>query len=554
MCATATSGTGSTRSAAALRSTGKSIGPALVLAAGATAIGFFAFVPTQYTGIRELGWIAGFGMIIGLTLNLLLLPALLALLRPQGEPEAIGFRRAAPLDRFLLERRFWVIAAAAGLAVLCLGLLPRVSFDFDPLDLKDPHSPAVVTARDLMKDPTTTPYTAEILAPSLAAAEALADRLSKLPEVAHAVTAASFIPDDQAKKLAIVSDLALLLGPTLTPVAVSPPPGDAAVSKAMAACRDALRRLAAAAGADPVMARLAAALDRAVGRGPAIVPTLRGALLTGLQQRLDSLAAILQAKPVTLASLPPVLRDSWIAPDGHARIEVFPKGDARDPKILEQFVAAVRTVAPDATGTPVTIQEAGHLISSAFVQAGIIAVAAIALLLVLVLRRLRDVLLVIAPLLFAAILTLAVTVVIGMPLNYANIIALPLLLGIGVAFDIYFVMNWRAGQDRHLQSSTARAVIFSALTTTSAFGSLALSHDPGTAEMGELLAISLACTLFSTLFVLPALLGPAPAALGGSIRAGQPSEASSPVLARGSAAASGDGRVKPGHDAGKERV
>ena len=102
-----------------------------------------------------------------------------------------------------------------------------------------------------------------------------------------------------------------------------------------------------------------------------------------------------------------------------------------------------------------------------------------------------------------------ITVVIGMPLNYANIIALPLLLGIGVAFDIYFVMNWRAGQTDHLQSSTARAVVFSALTTMSAFGSLALSNDPGTAEMGELLAISLAATLFCTLFVLPALLGPA---------------------------------------------
>ena len=131
------------------------------------------------------------------------------------------------------------------------------------------------------------------------------------------------------------------------------------------------------------------------------------------------------------------------------------------------------------------------------------------MLLALVLRRLRDVALVIAPLLLAALLTLAITVAIGMPLNYANIIALPLLLGIGVAFDIYFVMNWRAGLTDHLQSSTARAVVFSALTTMSAFGSLALSNDPGTADMGELLAISLACTLFCTLLVLPALLGPA---------------------------------------------
>ena len=495
---------------AALQGAAETIGPALALAAGATAIGFLSFVPTPYTGIRELGWIAGVGMFIAIALNFSLLPAGLALLRPKGEPEPIGFRRAARLDRLLLERRLWIIAGAAVLALGGLALLPRVAFDVDPLNLKDPTSESVATARDLMQDPMTTPYTAEILAPSLEAAQAMADKLAALPEVAHAVTAASFLPEDQDKKLAVIGDLGLLLGPTLTPTNTLPAPDDAEVLRAMARCRDALRPLAARAGPRSPAATLAQALDAAVARGPAIVPALREALLAGLAQRLASLRDQLEAKPVTLSSLPSELRDSWIAADGRARIEVFPRGDARDPNVLGRFVAAVRTLAPNATGTPITIQEAGHLISSAFVEAGIIAIAAITLMLALVLRRLREVLLVILPLLLAAILTLATTVIIGLPLNYANIIALPLLLGIGVAFDIYFVMNWRAGQTHHLQSSTARAVVFSALTTMSAFGSLALSRDPGTADMGELLAISLAATLFCTLFVLPALLGPAP--------------------------------------------
>jgi predicted exporter len=217
----------------------------------------------------------------------------------------------------------------------------------------------------------------------------------------------------------------------------------------------------------------------------------------------------MQAKPVGLADLPAELRDSWVAPDGEARIEVFPKGNARDPAVLEQFVAAVHSIAPQATGTPVTIQESGRLISSAFVEAGVIAVTAIIVLLATVLRSVREVALVIAPLLLAALMTLGLMVVTGMKLNYANIIALPLLLGIGVAFDIYFVMNWRAGLSDHLQSSTARGVVFSALTTMCAFGSLALSPDPGSSEMGKLLTISLAMTVFCTLFILPALLGPA---------------------------------------------
>ncbi len=355
---------------------GLSIGPALTLAAGATAIGFLSFVPTRYTGIRELGWIAGVGMVIAITLNFLLLPAMLRLLRPRGEPEPIGFRRAAGFDHFLLRRRGWIIGAALLLALGSLALLPRLSFDFDPIDLKNPNSESVATARDLMQDPMTSPYTAEVLAPSLAEAEPLADRLAALPEVAQAVTAASFIPVDQEKKLAIIQDLALLLGPTLTPTDILPQPSDPEVLKAIADCRNALQPVAAAAGPQSPAAQLAQALDAVLGRGAAILPALRETLLPGLEQRLAKLAVLLQATPVILAGQPPELRQSWIAPDGQARVEVFPRGDARDHDNLERFVAAVRSVAPDATGTPVTIQEAGRLISSAFLQAGIIAVTA----------------------------------------------------------------------------------------------------------------------------------------------------------------------------------
>ena len=491
---------------AALRGTALTIGPSLVLAAGATAIGFLSFVPTRYTGIQALGWIAGGGMLIAIALNFLLLPALLAIVRPRGEPEAIGFRLAAPLDRWLIERRQWVIGGAALLAAVSIALLPQIAFDFDPLNLKNPNSESVSTARDLMKDPMTTPYTAEILAPSLDDAKALAERVGELPEVAQVVTAASFIPEEQDKKLPIIEDLALLLGPSLNDPQPLPPPSDEAVLKAMRACGNAMEKIG---KPGSPAARLGAALHGAATRGAPIVAPLRAALLAGLLRRLDGLREMTQAKALTLESLPPELRNGWIAADGRARIEVFPKGDARDNRVLERFVAAVHSVAPDATGTPVTIQEAGRLISRAFVDAGLVGVAAITILLCAVLRRLREVMMVLGPLLLAALLTLAVTVVIGMPLNYANIIALPLLLGIGVAFDIYFVMNWRAGQIYHLQSSTARAVLFSALTTLSAFGSLGLSNDPGTAEMGILLTISLVCTLFCTFIVLPALLGPA---------------------------------------------
>ena len=114
--------------------------------------------------------------------------------------------------------------------------------------------------------------------------------------------------------------------------------------------------------------------------------------------------------------------------------------------------------------------------------------------------------LVLMPLILSGLMTIIVIVLIDQPLNFANIITLPLLLGVGVSFNIYFVMNWREGLSNPLSSPTARAVLFSALTTGTAFGSLAASAHPGTASMGLLLLISLGCTLVATLIFVPALL------------------------------------------------
>ncbi len=215
----------------------------------------------------------------------------------------------------------------------------------------------------------------------------------------------------------------------------------------------------------------------------------------------------MQAGPVTLETLPDDLRREWVAADGRARVEVFPKGDANDNQTLRRFVAAVRAVAPEATGAPVSIQEWSGAIVRAFLQAGVWALLAITVLLAFTLRRASDVLLTLAPLLLSGLVTLGICAAVGFPLNFENIIALPLLFGIGVAFNIYFVLAWRGGRRELLQSSLTRAVIFSALTTGSAFGSLWLSRHPGTSSMGKLLALSLACTLVAALLFLPSLLG-----------------------------------------------
>lgn len=492
----------------ALVASGGTIGKSLALAAAATAAGFFAFLPTDYIGISELGLIAGAGMIIAFLLSITLLPALTMLSHPKGEMVEVGYRRLAPIDRYIAQNRRLILRTAGLLGVLCLGLVPLLQFDFNPINLKSPKVESVSTLLDLMKGTDTTPNTVEVLSPSLDAAAALAERLSALPEVSRAMTLRSFIPADQEAKLALISDAALLLDLSLNPLDVMPPPSDAAIAKSMAEAADRLRQVS---GTDDSQAakdarRLAAVLDKFAAGDAAMRARAAQVFVPSLVTLLDQLRGLLQAAPVTLETLPQDLVRDWITADGRARTQVFPKGDSRDNETLERFTQAVRALAPDATGTPISIQEASRTVKGAFIQAGIWSLLSITVLLCLVLRRVRDVVLTLIPILLTGLLTLSTCVLIGQPINFANIIVLPLLFGIGVAFNIYFIMAWRAGTRLFLQSSLTRAVLFSALTTASAFGSLWLSSHPGTASMGKLLMISLAWTLIMVLLFQPALL------------------------------------------------
>jgi uncharacterized protein len=302
----------------------------------------------------------------------------------------------------------------------------------------------------------------------------------------------------------------LLLEPTLAPESIKAPPDDATTVGAMLRAAQRLDEARVGLAGRPfatIAARLARALHALAEGPPAARERARTLLIPGLQTTLAQLRNVLQAAPVTLASLPGALRQDWVTADGRARIEVYPKGDVSDNAALRRFVDAVVAVAPGATGAPVSIDASSRTIIGAFAKAGVLAFVSITLLLVVTLRRAQDVVRTLLPLVLSALGTLGTCVIIGLPMNFENIIALPLLFGIGVAFNIYFVMAWRAGRSNPLQSSLTRAVVMSGLTTGTAFGSLWLSHHPGTASMGALLALSLAWTLATALLFLPALLG-----------------------------------------------
>jgi hopanoid biosynthesis associated RND transporter like protein HpnN len=498
--------------AIALTHAGREVGMPLFLAAAATAVGFFSFLPTYYVGVAELGLIAGVGMIIAFILSITMLPSLLMLLNPPGEEAEVGYAFFAPIEGFMTRHRKQVLIAAGVLAVLSLALVPFIRFDSDPLHLRSPKVESMATLNDLMKVPETSPNVIDVLAPNLEEANKIASRLSALPEVGQVLTLSSYVPVDQNAKLTIITDAATLLDTTLAPFDVRPPPSDGEVVEAFRNSAARLRQVAGSAQGKPAddARRLAAALEKLASGPREHRAHAYEAMIPGLNTLLRQLSSMLQAGPVTTTNMPPDMIRDWIAKDGRARVQVSPKDVSGDPDVLTKFTEAVLKIAPDATGAPISIRKSGATIVGAFIQAGIWSFIAITILLFVFLRRAREVVFTIAPLALTGLVTLATCVVIGMDLNFANVIALPLLLGIGVAFNVYFVVAWWAGERRLLQSALTRAVIFSSATTASGFGSLWLSSHPGTASMGALLMISLAWTLVTTLFLSPALLGPGP--------------------------------------------
>ncbi|NWG26586.1 MAG: MMPL family transporter [Pseudorhodoplanes sp.] len=485
-------------------------GMPLTLAATATAAGFLSFLPTEYRGLSELGLIAGVGMIIALITSITLLPALLRLLNPPGEPAELGYRALAPVDRFMEKHRIPIVLMTGIVAFAGLPLLLKLEFDFNPLNLRSPKVESVATYLELRRDPDTNTNSIEVLADSPAEAAEVATKLARLPDVSRTMTLQNFVPEGQTEKLAQIRAAARTLDPVLNPARPAAPPSDADVVAALRTVADSLQKAAGnneGPGADAAR-RASDLLGKLAQAEPAVRERATQVFIPPLKTSLDDLRNMLKAQPVTLQSLPREITRDWTTPDGKARVQVSAKGDPTNNDVLRQFARAVSAVEPRATGAPVSIQESGHLIVSAFLWAGFWSLLSIAILLWIVLRRITDVLLTLVPLLLAGVLTLEICVLIGLPLNFANIIALPLLLGVGVAFKIYYIMAWRAGQTNLLQTSLTRAVVYSALATATAFGSLWFSSHPGTSSMGKLLALSLATTMLAAVLFQPALMGP----------------------------------------------
>ncbi len=497
----------------------KEVGNALFLCTATTAIGFYAFVPTAYTGASELGIIAGSGMFIVFFANISVLPSLLNLF-PVEKVSIKASTAGQAATTFINKYHRAIIICTAMLAVAATFLSTKVKFDFNPLNLSNPSAEPVIAAKELFADSKTSPWTIAVLAGSLEQAQELTDRLKKVPEVDSAINIASFIPGNQQEKLDMIEDIALFMPTGLRDIHIAPLHPSAAMA-AIERFADTLQQsplLPPGAGGTPVLAakRLHDNLLRLIRDGGVPQGTLSTLQLleketvANLAITLNDLYSLLNLPyEFGLDDLPVDLKSRFVSENGRYLVQVFPKKNINNLEALTSFVTSVKAIAPNATSNPVTILESGKAIVSAFRNALFIALASIVIFLAVTLRNPRDIVLMITPLLLALLFTVATTVGAGIPFNFANIIVLPLLLGIGVDYGIHLILRYRVNSitnDNLLQTSTARAVFFSALTTILSFSSLIFSSHQGMASMGILLSICNGIMIVCTLIILPAIL------------------------------------------------
>lgn len=495
------------RSRPALYRTTRFVGAALVLCAPTSALAFFAFSPTHFTGMAQLGIVSGVGVLVAFFVSITILPAVFAL-KPKSRraprPIIEHSARAAQLPRIGAIRSgaaIFVIVMGIG----SLGLMSHIRFDADPMNLRDPKAQSVTSFDWLFEEENSQPFNLSVLEAGEDAALATAERLEALPEVADVVTLASFVPEDLYEKLDIIDIASIGLE-----TAFEPNDRTTEIEEGEPTPRERMLEGLAESG-DDASARLLSAFNQfgeASANNAELQAALAGDVFRFWPSQYERLQALIYPDEITLEELPEPIKDRYVGEDDIWRVVVQPKEDLRDAEARSAFVDAVRDAEPRAAGSARSVLESGRVISKAMLTAVSLALVTVTILLYLVLRDVTLVSVILFTLILAGVLTSAAAVVFGMSFNFANIIALPLLIGVGADSGIHLGMRARRSDDaaQVYETSTPRAVFCSAMTTMVSFWTLSLSAHKGVQSMGIILTLAIGMTLLCTLLVQPWLL------------------------------------------------
>ncbi|MGR8950257.1 MAG: MMPL family transporter [Gammaproteobacteria bacterium] len=492
----------------------QNVGASIALCAVTTAIGFFAFIPTDFQGVAELGLIAGVGMFISLATSIVILPAILQILPipRSNQPQSAGFHG----PRFVTEQNAKPILVLAG----CLWFLTSisvsfVSFDINPINLNDQQAESVKLIKELSTDGDFSLYAISVLVDDEKQLAETKRKLSQLVSVKSTTDLSSLIPKAQTEKLDLVDELALIIGDELTLNRQTEFVAEELAQqlhklRATLATTDGERKLAFGKLENSLTNFLNTLTPLAAEQKNALLELLDQNLMTSLEGRINRLDDAFGPSLITRENLPPELARRWLSDQGKYRIEATPREDLSKNHSLKAFVQELQgTIGDSVTGTAIVNVGAAEAVQTAFIQAFSYSLILISLLLWIILRSVKEVIVTLFPLLLAGLITCAAVVLFQLEFNFANVIALPLLLGIGVDSAIHLLHRYKSEANNEvglLQTSTAKAVFFSAATTTVSFGNLAVSNHAGTAGMGLVLTIGIISVLFCMLIVLPAML------------------------------------------------
>ncbi len=484
-------------------------GAGVVASATIMALAFLMPVFSGFRGIAELGLVSAAGLFCCLISAMTVFPALVAI-RDRGResaarPAASDATRDTRLDR-LYSRPKIIVAAAVGAAALAPLFVRNLTFDQNLLKLQAESAEAVQFEGKLLHDSGRSTWFAVALAQSSAEAERKAAAFRRLPEVAEADTIATYIPDGQAEKRALLAALKPELD-SIRPASLAAPSDPAKLGRELESLRFKLGS-ARDESIEKTEAMVADAVDR-LKEDPHAFDSYERRMADGLGAKLADFRRALDPGEVTEANLPAVLRDRFIGRTGKFLVQIYPRGDVWDDAPLARFVGALKSVDADVTGPPVQTWAIARIMRRGYERAGVLALIAVFVFVLADFRSLRDTALATVPLVFGGAWLLGAMGIVGWEFNLANLFAVPIIIGTGVDNGVNMLYRWREERVKSrliLDVAVGKSVTIASLTTIAGFAALIPAAHRGISSLGWVLSAGVAFILLATVAVLPAML------------------------------------------------
>lgn len=495
----------------ALLTTTTEVGPGVVTGGVTTAVAFFMAGWTDFIGVKELGLVAGGGILLCVLAAVIVLPALILLVDRRFPLKRLP--RILPAQRWMAwptQHPRQVLAVGTIVALAVVAGAWRLHYDHNLLNLQPRHLESADIERLVFVQRDESVWYAVSLCPSVDELKRRQALFAALPEVAKTEEVVSLLPQaspsverlrQAVERFAAAAHKGAMATPSLpAPQYVHHLKQEVARAQQWLA-QELPYETSAGHTLAQVRALLAALPPEEAYHRLVVQPQALGAQL----QPLIDLVAQAAAQPPGPAHLPQPLQERFVGRNGWHLLRIYARGNIWDMDRLERFVRAIESVDPHVTGHPVQTFYASRHMQASYLQSGGYALIAVLFLLWLDFRSLRDSLLAMLPLAIGLGLWCGCLGWLQIPLNPANMIALPLLLGIGVDDGVHLVHRWR--QQRHrlaLNDATLLALLLTSTTTMASFGSLILARHQGLRSLGQAITLGVLTCLASSLLLFPA--------------------------------------------------